>query len=67
MAKIKILKTINFDGSKQEPGTELTLSSERLQTMLNNFKAQEINSNLYIDILELEVLEQIKKRRPKKA
>lgn len=67
MAKIKILKTINFDGSKQEPGTELTLSSERLQTMLNNFKDQQINSNLYIDILELEVLEQIKKRRSKKA
>ena len=67
MAKIRILKTINFDGTKQEPGTELTITSERMQTMLNNFKAQEINSQLYIDILEIEVLEQIKKRRSKKS
>ena len=67
MAKIRILKTINFDGTKQEPRTELNITSERLQTMLNNFKAQEINSQLYIDILEIEVLEQIKKRRSKKS
>lgn len=67
MAKIRILKTINFDGAKQEPGTELNITSERLQTMLNNFKAQQINSQLYIDILEIEVLEQIKKRRSKKS
>jgi hypothetical protein len=68
MAKIKVIKTITFDGKKQQTGTELTLTSQRLETMLNNFKNQKIDSKLYIDILEVEVQEKPKqKRRTKKA
>ncbi len=68
MAKIKVIKTITFDGKKQQTGTELTLTSQRLETMLNNFKNQKIDSKLYIDILEVEIQEKPKqKRRTKKA
>lgn len=68
MAKIRVIKTITFDGKKQQTGTELTLTSQRLETMLNNFKNQKIDSKLYIDILEVEVQEKPKqKRRTKKA
>jgi hypothetical protein len=68
MAKIKVIKTITFDGKKQQTGTELILTSQRLETMLNNFKNQKIDSKLYIDILEVEVQEKPKqKRRTKKA
>lgn len=68
MAKIKVIKTITFDGKKQQTGTEITLTSQRLETMLNNFKNQKIDSKLYIDILEVEVQEKPKpKRRTKKA
>jgi hypothetical protein len=68
MAKIRVIKTITFDGKKQQTGTELTLTSQRLETMLINFKNQKIDSKLYIDILEVEVQEKPKqKRRTKKA
>jgi len=68
MAKIRVIKTITFDGKKQQTGTEITLTSQRLETMLNNFKNQKIDSKLYIDILEIEVQEKPKtKRRTKKA
>jgi hypothetical protein len=68
MAKIRVIKTITFDGKKQQTGTEITLTSQRLETMLINFKNQKIDSKLYIDILEVEVQEKPKtKRRTKKA
>jgi len=68
MAKIKVIKTITFDGKKQQTGTEITLTSQRLETMLINFKNQKIDPKLYIDILEVEVQEKPKpKRRTKKA
>jgi hypothetical protein len=68
MAKIRVIKTITFDGKKQQTGTEITLTSQRLETMLINFKNQKIDPKLYIDILEVEVQEKPKpKRRTKKA
>lgn len=66
MAKIRVIKTITFDGKKQQTGTELTLTSQRLETMLINFKNQKIDPKLYIDVLEVEVKEK-PKRRTKKA
>lgn len=67
MAKIKVIKTITFDGKKQQTGTEITMTSQRLETMLQNFKKQNIDPKLYIDILEVEAQTKPKqKRRSKK-
>lgn len=66
MAKIKVIKTITFDGKKQQTGTEITMTSQRLETMLQNFKKQNIDPKLYIDILEVEAQTKPKQKRSSK-
>jgi hypothetical protein len=65
MAKIKILKPITFDGVKQQQGTILEMSAQRLATMIENFKKQNLNGHLYIEVLEVEQ-EPVKKTRAKR-
>jgi len=66
MANIKVIKTITFDGKKQQTGTEITMTSQRLETMLQNFKKQNIDPKLYIDILEVEAQTKPKQKRSSK-
>ena len=54
MAKIKILKPITFEGVKQQVGNEIEITPQRLAEMVENFKAQNLNGHLYIEVLELE-------------
>lgn len=54
MAKIRILKPITFEGVKQQVGSEIEITPQRLAEMVENFKAQKLNGHLYIEVLELE-------------
>lgn len=54
MAKIRILKPITFEGVKQQVGNEIEITPQRLAEMVNNFKKQNLNGHLYIEVLELE-------------
>jgi hypothetical protein len=65
MAKIKILKTITFEGVKQQVGSELELSNKRLAEMVENFKKQNLNGHLYIEVLEVDQEET--ETKPKKT
>jgi biotin synthase-related radical SAM superfamily protein len=65
MAKIKILKPITFEGVKQQTGNEIELSNERLAEMVENFKKQNLNGHLYIEVLEVDQEET--QTKPKKT
>jgi hypothetical protein len=65
MAKIKILKPITFEGKKQQVGVVLEITAQRLATMIENFKKQNLNGHLYIEVLEVEQ-EPVKKTRAKR-
>jgi hypothetical protein len=69
MAKIKILKPITFEGVKQQTGNEIELSNERLAEMVENFKKQNLNGHLFIEVLEVDQEETkapVKKTRNRK-
>lgn len=68
MAKIRILKPITFEGVKQQVGNEIEITPQRLAEMVENFKTQNLNGHLYIEVLELEkeVKPKVKRTRNRK-